>query len=934
MPAQSTGGKTKQPLKKPSAPVSRKKPTVKSKQKPASSAMREKKNKAAPSVSGHNNNRPEPDPSSVMNQIIPFILGLIAFIIGICIFSDTLMGFLGSAIRLILFGLYSGGAFAVPFLILNTAFFWKKDIINHTVKYKIAFSFICLTFISVLIYIFNMTGETFDLKVFWNDGLLNSGGGAVGGAVGWLLYKLVGKAGTVIVSVSMFLIFGIFLFGLTPHGIRVWIAYQIHEAKQRRNENAGSIPQKQIKKPVPEPVTEQRPQSDDRRILYTDNKTGNTANGKHRNILNEDTSIDDAPQPENTTESVKDADEFPIDTKTYDFVLNKQNAQTGDDTPPFDTDKKPAAETDKVKAEPVHRPAGKQRPVRKMIEGTDYSEIFTEDKAEGILSEELIRRLTGNPVPEGELYDENDAIIRAEAELTIKRAPAVEDKLPMPVKDYIREPEYIFPPVALLTQGTPPVNVDISEELQTTAKRLVDTLASFKVRTKIVNVSRGPTITRYELAPEEGIRVRQIVNLVDDISLNLATSGVRIEAPIPGKQAVGIEVPNRIVATVHLRELIENPKFAVLTSRISVSLGDDVAGEPVYIDISKMPHLLISGATGMGKSVCLNSMIVSLLYKATPDEVKLILVDPKKVELNIYNGLPHLLVPVVSDPKKAAGALQWAVTEMERRFTLIEEVGMRDIRSYNNITKNDPEKEFLPQIVIIIDELADLMMTAPDDVEESICRLAQKARAAGMHLIIGTQRPSVDVITGLIKANIPSRIAFTVASQVDSRTIIDIAGAEKLIGRGDMLYAPVGAPKPIRVQGAYVSENEIEAIISFIKSHYGTGEYNADVISSIEREAARCGQSKKGAAAALGDENDDGADPMLKPAIELAVESGKISTSLIQRRLQLGYGRAAKLIDRMEQMGVVSPPDGQRPRSVLITKQQFMEMVLNKDEIQ
>ncbi|MHB1150867.1 MAG: DNA translocase FtsK [Eubacteriales bacterium] len=923
MPAKSTGGKTKQPLKKPSAPVPRKKPTAASKQKSVSSAMPEKKNKAAPS----HNNRPESDPSSVMNQIIPFILGLIAFIIGICIFSDTLMGILGSAIRLILFGLYSGGAFAVPFLILNTAFFWKKDIVNHTIKYKIAFSFICLTFISVLIYISNMTGETINLKVFWNDGLLNSGGGAIGGTVGWLLYKLVGKAGTVLVSVSMLIIFGIFLFGLTPHGIRVWIAYQIHEAKQRRSETAVSNPQKQIKKPVPEPVSEQQP--DDRRILYTDNKT---ANGKHRNILNEDTSIDDT--PENTTQSVKNADEFAIDPQIYDSVVNKQNSQAGDDNSPDNPDKKPAAETDKLKAEPVHRTEGKQRPVRKMIEGTDYSEIFSEDKEEGILSEELLRRLTGNPVPEGELYDENDALIRAEAELTIKRAPAVEDKLPVAVQDNIHEPEYIYPPVALLTQGTPPANVDISEELQTTAKRLVDTLASFKVRTKIVNVSRGPTITRYELAPDEGIRVRQIVNLVDDISLNLATTGVRIEAPIPGKQAVGIEVPNRIVATVYLRELIDNQKFTALTSRISVSLGDDVAGEPVYIDISKMPHLLIAGATGMGKSVCINSMIVSLLYKATPDEVKLILVDPKKVELNIYNGLPHLLVPVVSDPKKAAGALQWAVTEMERRFTLIEEVGMRDLRGYNNITKDDSEKEFLPQIVIIIDELADLMMTAPDDVEESICRLAQKARAAGMHLIIGTQRPSVDVITGLIKANIPSRIAFTVASQVDSRTIIDIAGAEKLIGRGDMLYAPVGSPKPIRVQGAYVSENEIEAILTFIKSHYGTGEYNADVISSIEREAARCGQSKKGAAAALGDENDDGADPMLKPAIELAVESGKISTSLIQRRLQLGYGRAAKLIDRMEQMGVVSPPDGQRPRSVLISKQQFMEMVLNKDDIQ
>jgi S-DNA-T family DNA segregation ATPase FtsK/SpoIIIE len=673
-----------------------------------------------------------------------------------------------------------------------------------------------------------MTGDVFDLKMFWEDGLICSGGGAVGGAVGWLLYKLVGKVGTVIISASILLIFGIFLFGLTPHGIRVWIVYQIHEVKQRRREQLDSR-QRQIKKPVPEPMP----------VLNKETVSPAAAaekpvNMKHHNVLAEDTTIDDIlPQPD--TSSPEKCEELPIDARVFEAVLDKQNAKSGEGTPSSDIDREHKEESDTIKAEIVQR----HRPVRKKVDETDYSDIFTDDKEDEVLSEELLRRLTGGS------GEENDELSRAEAELTVKRAPAVEDKLPSPVGKDQPGPDYIFPPVSLLTQGTPPSNVDISEELQTTAKRLVDTLASFRVRTRIVNVSRGPTITRYELAPDEGIRVRQIVNLVDDISLNLATTGVRIEAPIPGKQAVGIEVPNRVVATVYLRELVENPKFTALPSRISVSLGEDVAGEPIYVDISKMPHLLIAGATGMGKSVCINSMIVSLLYKAAPEEVKLILVDPKKVELNIYNGLPHLLVPVVSDPKKAAGALQWAVTEMERRFTLIEEVGMRDLRGYNNITKDDPEKEFLPQIVIIIDELADLMMTAPDDVEESVCRLAQKARAAGMHLIIGTQRPSVDVITGLIKANIPSRIAFTVASQTDSRVIIDIAGAEKLIGRGDMLYAPVGAAKPIRVQGAYVSENEIEEIISFIKNHYGTGEYNADVIDSIEREAAPMRSDKK-----------------------------------------------------------------------------------------
>ncbi|MBR4295775.1 MAG: DNA translocase FtsK, partial [Clostridia bacterium] len=420
-------------------------------------------------------------------------------------------------------------------------------------------------------------------------------------------------------------------------------------------------------------------------------------------------------------------------------------------------------------------------------------------------------------------------------------------------------------------------------------------------------------------------------NLVDDIALNLAATGVRIEAPIPGKSAVGIEVPNKTASTVYLRSLLESPKFKEAKSNVTACLGSDVAGNPIIFDISKMPHLLIAGATGMGKSVCINSIIISLLYKALPSEVKLLLIDPKKVEFNIYKDIPHLIAPIVCEPKKSAGALIKMVEEMERRFELIEEVGVRDIKSYNEITAGDPDREHLPQIVIIIDELADLMMTTPDDVENSICRLAQKARAAGMHIIIGTQRPSVDVITGLIKANIPSRIAFTVASQVDSRTIIDIAGAEKLIGRGDMLYAPVGAAKPMRVQGAFVSDSEVESVCEFIKTNTGKAEYDNNIVCGIEEAAAKLDSSKKGGTSADLGGADDGSDPMLRPAIELAIDCGKISTSLIQRRLSLGYGRAAKLIDKMEQLGYVTPQDGQKPREVLITKQMYMEMVVNND---
>ena len=520
----------------------------------------------------------------------------------------------------------------------------------------------------------------------------------------------------------------------------------------------------------------------------------------------------------------------------------------------------------------------------------------------------------------------------------ISKEALEEDMAEVVPEEFDGEPEeeeiitpYVFPPVDMLAPNQNPADTEREKELRETAALLQQTLKSFRVDIEAIQYSRGPTITRYELKPAVGTRVRSIANLVDDIALSLATSGVRIEAPIPNKAAVGIEVPNRIRATVYLRDLIENEKFSEAKSKLTSCLGMDVGGNPIYFDISKMPHLLIAGATGMGKSVCINSVIISILYKARPEDVKLILIDPKKVEFNIYKDIPHLYAPIVSDPKKAAGALASAVAEMERRFELIEEVGVRDITTYNAVTENDPEKERMPHMVIIIDELADLMMTAPDDVEACICRLAQKARAAGIHIIIGTQRPSVDVITGLIKANIPSRIACTVASQVDSRTIIDIAGAEKLIGRGDMLFAPVGAAKPMRVQGAFVSEAEVEKIVSFIKANNSAARYNSDFINSMEENAKNCGLGKKGASAASADVEsaggEDGGDSKFRDAVKLAIEEGKISTSLMQRRLGVGYGRAAKIIDTMEEMGYVSKPDGNKPRRVLITMEEYMNRV-------
>ena len=497
--------------------------------------------------------------------------------------------------------------------------------------------------------------------------------------------------------------------------------------------------------------------------------------------------------------------------------------------------------------------------------------------------------------------------------LQLEHAMAVEDE------------HYEYPPVELLSKGTKKAIKGGAKALTEVATRLQKTLYSFGVQAKVENVSVGPAITRYELKPAEGVRVSKIANLADDIALNLAAETIRIEAPIPGKQAVGIEVPNTEKETVHFREVVESDAFQDSKSKLSVALGKDVAGNMEIADIAKMPHALIAGATGSGKSVCINTLITSIIYKAKPSEVKFVMVDPKVVELSVYNGIPHLLIPVVTDPKKAAGALAWAVQEMDNRYNLFAQKGVRDLKGYNAMA----EKEgigTLPQIVIIIDELADLMMVAAKEVEDSICRLAQKARAAGMHLIIATQRPSVDVITGIIKANIPSRIAFAVSSQVDSRTILDQVGAEKLLGKGDMLFYPSGAPKPVRVQGAFVSDEEVEKIVSFIKSN-GEATYSEDILETIENS----NKSDKELAAETGDPDDD-TDPFLMDAIDVVVETGQASTSFIQRRFKVGYARAGRIIDQMEERGVISGYQGSKPRQVLMTLEKLQELKMGTAE--
>ncbi len=853
---------------------------------------------------------------------VPYILAIIALFLLVSMLTSNITGTLGVIIKSIFFGMFAGGGFLIPVLLCIYAFYWKKNVFAGTKVSQAVYELLLLLFFSAMLHIWTGGADTFKLAELFKDGINIKGGGAIGGLICELMLKCVGIAGTYILGIAAIIVFGVMSFGLTPYSVGLYIAYHIHEAKEEKHRQAetdrvGAAQREKCKnKPKPEPYIDE---DDDSYDPYT---------SRRKRGFNPDVPVDEADPSQNGSDDVDDAYVDPDDLDDADDEGYEEAPE--DDASEILPDGvtveyvKPINKTKRkgvgfegeagVGIDPDKLPDEKER--------IDLSSIFTDNDGVDVLQKFADSRMEENLEKQKHLMQEEE-----EAELELKRAAAIESS-----DD--KKKEYVFPPLSLLNIDTSPKNEDISEELHTNAARLVETLNSFKVRTHIVNVSRGPTITRYELVPEEGVRVRAIANLVDDISLNLARSGVRIEAPIPGKAAVGVEVPNKSVSTVYLRELIDTNTFRSASSRTTAVLGMDVAGNPVFLDICKMPHLLIAGATGMGKSVCINSLIASLLYKAKPEEVKFILIDPKKVEFNIYNGLPHLLVPVVSDPKKAAGALHWAVTEMERRYTLIEEAGVRDIKAYNNVTKDDPEKEYLPQIIIIIDELADLMMTSPDDVEASICRIAQKARAAGMHLILGTQRPSVNVITGTIKANIPSRIAFTVASQTDSRVVLDMAGAEKLIGRGDMLYAPVGAMKPQRVQGAFVSEKEVMAIVDFIKRQ-SVAEYDQSVIDDIEREAEKCEHSgKKGALGGGFDDSDSdsGGDPMFRQALELAVESGKISTSLIQRRLSLGYGRAAKIIDEMESRGYVSAPEGQKPRNVLITREQFMEMVLDRNE--
>ena len=916
-----------------------------------------------------------PKKESFFAAMLPYILMLFALILAICFVTVRLLemddgaGIIGYGIQWFFCGLLGPAAFILPaavfYIGLRKCIYnvkWSNSRRAETAENNRASdrrAFVLATVMGLLIVLFVSTlfgvnGDEysgFDVVGMWEDAAEDLlGGGLIGGVFGMLLVACFEKLISNIILFVSILVCALFLSGFTPASLAERIQESIELKRERRAQE-----EEEALRLAAEEEAEARKHNNRVAMAQMAQAAPVTAKEKPDNLSRKNTRAEEMLEADDAEIQNDDELEFkPLETnKIYAAPSNNNEIFIGTDgkiaqMPTQKTKSEQSQNAENVGedfgGDPVFD-AKEFLGVQSIIDGLHSSNAVQENnvtaapdtvkaKSPSSTVDELLCGFEGktkNEAPVSQKLNleqmENDELLSEMAAVAPEES-AEEEKVEEVVIPYV------FPPVDMLTPNPNSAEEDYSAELNENAQRLLETLASFKVSIDAITYSRGPTITRYELKPAAGTRVRAIANLVDDIALSLATTGVRIEAPIPNKPAVGIEVPNRTRATVYLRDLIDSPKFFESKSRLTASLGMDVGGNPIYFDISKMPHMLIAGATGMGKSVCINTIIVSLLYKAKPEELKLILIDPKKVEFNIYKNIPHLYAPIVSDPKKAAGALASAVAEMERRFELIEAAGVRDIAGYNATTEADPTREFMPHMVIIIDELADLMMTAPDEVETSICRLAQKARAAGIHIIIGTQRPSVDVITGLIKANIPSRIACTVASQTDSRTILDGAGAEKLIGRGDMLFAPVGSSKPMRVQGAFVSEGEVEKIVTYIRDNNKAGKFNAEFIKMIDEKAAQCGNKKSAQGGGFDSDasgDDEGGDSKFQDAVKLAIEEGKIATSLLQRRLGVGYGRAAKIIDAMEERGYVSKPDGNKPRRVLITMEEYMRRKMNNE---
>lgn len=837
------------------------------------------------------------DDSNAKNQFWSVILFSISILILLFSVIEGSAGWL--KIHIVLRGLFSVSVFAVPVILAIVSYMIAQNKNSGSISRIVIQGLILICIVSAVVQII-FTGEidgdtlSYKIKTLYSNGKLLRGGGVVSALLSIPLISFFGTVGakiiiTLLLFVLIMLISNISIMQLFEFFLKPFKGFKnmLHNISEQGFSNylfSFNFPDYEDDEDddeEEEPVEEHKfPKLFDKLMqsvkAVNKNDDDDENSDKVIEIIN---SAGKKPEWENPADKRSEDDSI-IDIDIFedtDDYKTEENLSAPPE-PPAEKPKKKKADADKDKKKTA------AVDIDSLIKESENKKNVKKDKVDNLIADSFLKNVNMKP----------------------------------------SDTKYRFPSTDMLKAGTDNSKSPVSaNEMKQTAERLVDTLNSFGVQTRVIGVSRGPTVTRYELQPSAGVKVSKIVNLSDDIALNLAAAGVRIEAPIPGKPAVGIEIPNKSKDTVSLREMLESNEFRRSKSKLSFAVGRDIGGEPVIGDIAKMPHVIIAGSTGSGKSVCTNSIIMSILYKATPEEVRLVLIDPKIVEFKVYDGIPHLLVPVVTDPKKAAGALNWAVQEMLRRYQLFADNNVRDITGYNELAEETEGMEKIPKIVIAIDELADLMMASKDAVEDAICRLAQMARAAGMHLIIATQRPTVDIITGLIKANIPSRIALSVMSQTDSRTILDTGGADKLLGKGDMLYFPSGVPKPVRVQGCFCSTKEIETVVSYIKNQ-SEAEYSDEILDEIEKNIPVQKGSKNSDLSA--DSIPAGNDEMLiERAIDIVVEMGQASTSSLQRKLKLGYARAARIVDELEEMGVVGPSEGAKPRRVIMSKSQWAE---------
>ncbi len=932
--------------------------------------------------------------NSALHIAMPVVMLALCAFFGICIYTEVSVGVFGDFIGRVFFGLFGNAAYFIPPLCLLASIFWRAEVKRHGLLKKTVFGFCALLIVGILFYTYGVSeAQKTALSSFWSLGNEKIGGGVFGNLIGLPIRLLVDKAGTLILSVILLVVFTFLFFEINFGKIRraaVRFASYIvkaraeakeksalkkaeaeHVKRERKEREEEDFYTKQAVTHMPAVVKAEseggyRPFGDNHFMLVGDGE-GIRASSRHFYDANAD--FEDAQSATGSADSPsvtpfsEDDDFF---SKVPDIAVSA--ASYSEESVDEDTVGVPSsaaytpADNTFTKVEVVSDRPIPEKPVDRSIPSVtvdipmgadddsdeDDSGLPADNEicAEAVTIEEAASESNPEDAQSvAESAESAEAKASGEDTLVINDVQPIEragiESFAAEAEEYYKTQEdepffYSFPPLSLLHEEDDVNSGESDEVIKDKEEKLMATLESFGVEARISCVSRGPRLTRYELVPKPGVKIRSIENLVNEIAMNLEAVSVRIEAPIPGKAAVGIEVPNTKYSTVRLRGLLDTDTFRNAPGKTTVCLGVDVVGVPVFADLEKMPHLLVAGATGMGKSVCINSILVSLLYKARPDEVKLILIDPKKVEFKSYCNIPHLLVPVVTDAQKAAGALSWAVNEMERRYDVIERVGVRNIKAYNATLKDHPERERMTHIVIVIDELHDLMLQARDAVEDSIARIAAKARAAGILLIIGTQRPSVNVITGVIKANIPSRIAFHVASQVDSRTILDAIGAEKLLNNGDMLFLSPGMQMmtPKRVQGAFLDDDEVLRVADYLRNNSSAVRYDESIMADMDRESEKYNKEKKNASDFPVSEGGGGGseEDILYRAIEVAFESGKISTSLLQRRLSVGYGKAAKIIDTLQDMGIVSPPDGQKPRELLISEDEYRQMRMRGDE--